>query len=210
MFITTIIITTDMKMKHSIGKKLSAISIIFGIAFPTALFFTIVLPTQTQYNRQFGGHVIIAYDQSTLSGMKQEILLLWKQMNQSFLGDHAQIYNSAFYWEQTYDNSLQAEDRYFTQTINRLDNYNAQYETFIKAGTNIVLGVPLTDWYDKIVQNMRIELAREGGLDWAIRGAYYLKYSPLTWWFPAIIILDILTISLALAFIVWRVTRKSS
>jgi hypothetical protein len=41
------------------------------------------------------------------------------------------------------------------------------------------------DWYDKSI-NLRTEMQREGGLDWAIKGAWLLTYAPaaywLTWW----------------------------
>jgi len=156
-----------------------AIFIVAGVSY-----FAVSLPAQVQYNKAFGGQISITIDQPSISGMSTNLMKLWLTMNATFPGDHTQIYNSYWYWDQTPDNTIASEDRYFRSEIGRLNNYTAQYNAYVKSGQNIVIGLPLTDWYDKVTNNSRHELQRNGGLDWAIQGAWYLKYAPAAYFLP--------------------------
>jgi hypothetical protein len=65
---------------------------------------------------------------------------------------------------------------------------------------NMTNPVYLEDWYYKSIQNFRDEMKRAGGLDWAIKGTWYLNYAPaaywLLWW---LIPLEIVIATLAVA-----------
>jgi hypothetical protein len=138
------------------------------------------LPAKAQYNKLFASHVTMAYDQATFEGMKEQVLILWKQMNETFKGfDYKTTYNTPWFWEQTYDNSLAAQQDYFRQLVKRLDSYSLLHQKMVQ---NITNPVYLEDWYYKSIQNFRDEMKREGGLDWAIKDAWYLNFAPLAYW----------------------------
>jgi hypothetical protein len=146
--------------------------------------FTVQLPVQAQYNRLFGGHVTMAMDQATFEGIEDQINVIWTQMNTTFSGyDYNTSYSSPWYWEQNYENSLAAQQDYFTQINSRINSYKRAYAQMAQNNTNPIL---VEDWYDKSIQNLRTEMQREGGLDWAIKGTWYLNNAPaaywLTWW----------------------------
>ncbi|MEM4704310.1 MAG: hypothetical protein QXJ02_04505 [Candidatus Bathyarchaeia archaeon] len=178
--------------------------LIIIIAIPAAAILAIWLPAQAQYNRLFGGHVTMALDQATFEGIEDQINVIWAQMNSTFSGyDFNTTYCSPWYWEQNYENSLAAQQDYFRQLIRRIDSYQAAYAQMSQNNTNPIL---VEDWYDKSINNLRSEMRREGGLDWAIRGAWFLNYAPLaywlTWWlvpleFGLFIILIALFVSMA-------------
>jgi uncharacterized membrane protein len=154
------------------------------IAVPIVSVFTVWLPAQAQYNRLFGGHVTMAMDQATFEGIEDQIDIIWTQMNTTFSGsDYSATYSSPWYWEQNYENSLAAQQDYFRQIERRIDSYQVAYAQMAQNNTNPIL---VEDWYDKSIQNLRNEMQREGGLDWAIRGTWFLNRAPaaywLTWW----------------------------
>jgi hypothetical protein len=122
----------------------------------------------------------MAYDQATFTGIKEQVLIIWKQMNETFAGrDFLYTWNTPWYWEQTYENSLKAQEDYFRQLVNRLDLYQQTYEKMLQNATNPVL---VEDWYHRSIQNFRDEMKREGGLDWVIHDAWYLNIQPLAYW----------------------------
>jgi hypothetical protein len=119
-------------------------------------------------------------------------------MNETFKDfDYSHTYNTPWYWEQTYDNSLAAQQDYSRQLVNRFDSYIELYNTMVQNMTNPVY---LEDWYYKSIQNFRDEMKRAGGLDWAINGAWYLNYAPAAYWLPWWLIpLEIVIAILAIA-----------
>jgi hypothetical protein len=158
--------------------------VILLIAVPVIAVFTVQLPAQAQYNRLFGGHVTMAMDQATFEGIEDQINVVWTQMNTTFAGyDYNTSYSSPWYWEQNYENSLAAQQDYFNQINRRIASYKLAYAQMAQNNTNPIL---VEDWYDKSIQNLRTEMQREGGLDWAIKGTWYLNNAPaaywLTWW----------------------------
>lgn len=181
-------------------RKISAAAITLWLSIILTLvwaFVFIKLPADAVYNRKFAAKVTMAYDQATFEGMKEQVLLLWREMNETFSGfDYGRTYSTPWYWEQTYDNSLAAQQDYFKQLVRRLESYADLYHKMVSNVTNPVY---LEDWYSKSIQNFRNEMKREGGLDWALKGAWYLNFAPavywLQWWLiPTEIILLIIAI----------------
>jgi hypothetical protein len=161
-------------------KVLAVVLWILVVALIVIGFFVIKLPADAQYNRKFASRVTMAYDQATFEGMKEQVLILWSEMNETFKGfDYDHTYCSPWYWEQTYDNSLSAQQDYLKQLTRRLDSYSELYQKML---TNMTNPVYLEDWYYKSIQNFRDEMKREGGLDWAISGAWYLNFAPAAYW----------------------------
>lgn len=161
-------------------KSIVRASILAFVVFPILVLVFVDLPASAVYNRRFRCHVSMAYDQATFEGMKQQILLLWEEMNNTFQGfDYAQTYNTPWYWEQTYENSLAAQQDYFRQLVVRLDSYSELYKKMLGNSTNPVY---LEDWYHKSIQNFREEMQRAEGLDWVLRDAWYLNFAPLAYW----------------------------
>lgn len=181
--------------------------IILLIIIPIFAVFAVWLPATAQYNRLFGGHVTMALDQATFDGVEDQINIVWTQMNTTFTGyDYTTSYSSPWYWEQNYENSLAAQQDYFRQITNRINSYKQAYHQMSLNNTNPIL---VEDWYDKSIQNLRTEMNREGGLDWAIKGAWYLNNAAaaywLTWWLvPLEIAISIAAIAI---FIRTAITR---
>jgi hypothetical protein len=145
----------------------------------------------------------MAYDQATFEGVEDQITIVWDQMNTTFNGfDYTSTYSSPWYWEQNYENSLAAQQDYLRQITRRIDQYQDAYEQIALNNTNPIL---VEDWYDKSVNNLRSEMQREGGLDWAIRGAWYLTYAQAAYWLLAwlipleMVILTAIIVSLIVA-----------
>ena len=154
---------------------------VIAFVVPMAAYLTITAPADAGYNKKFASHEVMAYDQSTFEGMKEQILFLWKNMNETWQGENlAEVYSSWWYPLQTYDESLQAEADYFRTTITRLDNYIVQYEN-LKADKS-TSPIYIQDWYDSAIKNFRSETSRAGGLCWAIEPAYYLTKQPMAYW----------------------------
>lgn len=146
---------------------------------PALTWFGVEAPAHSGYYRLFGSHVVMALGQATFEGIREQVIVLWKQMNATFAGhDYDVTYNTPFYWDQNYDNSLRAQQDYFRMLIQRIDSYIVQYNQLkVSSGTSL-----LEDWYDKSMRNLRDEMDRMGGLDWAIWGVWYLKYAPTAYW----------------------------
>ena len=163
-------------MRRAIGGFLIAVAVI-----GTILMITMVsLPATAEYNRMFTSHITMAQDQATFDGIKTQINIIWAQMNESFAGDDfATTYNTPWYWDQNYDNSLAAQQDYFVQLVDRIDRYQSAYD---KQVANSTQQTQLTDWYDTSIQNLRTEMDRAGGLDWAINGAWFLNKRPFVYW----------------------------
>ena len=186
---------------------LAAPLIILLIAIPIIAVFTIHLPATARYNRLFGGHVTMAMDQATFEGIEDQINIIWNQMNATFSGyDYNTTYSSPWYWEQNYENTLAAQQDYFRQIVNRINSYKIAYQQIAQNNTNPIL---VEDWYDKSINNLRTEMRREGGLDWAIKGAWYLNNAPaaywLAWWLTPTEIALLLTL---IATVVWTALKR--
>jgi len=177
-------------VEHKIRTMVLLVLLVSVFAVPIAALFAINLPAQAQYNKAFGGQVVIIENQPTTYGMAAQLEKLWVQMNDTFgTTNQNTTYNSGWYWDYTPDNSIAAESIFFHSELQRLDNYSALYTQYVKAGNTTVTGLPINDWYGQVVNESRGELTNGGGagasghgLDWVINGAWYLKYSPAAYW----------------------------
>jgi len=186
---------------------LAGVLIALLIAIPIVAVFVVQLPAMAQYNRLFGGHVTMAMDQATFEGIEDQINIIWSQMNTTFKDfDYNQTYSSPWYWEQNYENSLAAQQDYFTQINRRMNSYKLAYQQMALNNTNPIL---VEDWYDKSINNLRTEMQREGGLDWAIKGAWYITYAPaaywLMWW---LIPLEVALLLAIVAILIWTAIKS--
>jgi len=181
------------------GNILAALCLSATILFSAWMILGVYLPTALEYNRRFGSRVVMTIDQATFSGMNEQLLILWQNMNASFTGrDYAETYGTPWFWELTYDNSLAAQQDYFRRLAHRLDQYE---ESWLKFQTNTTNPVLLEDWYAKAINNMREEMKRAGGLDWALKPAWWLTFRPIAYWWAFILVpTDICLIIAALYF----------
>jgi len=144
-------------------------------------FFCIALPADKAYNSRFGCHVTMAYDQATFEGVREQVIILWRNMNETFGTENLEnIYCTPWWWDQTYDNSLAAQRDYFAMLVKRIDNQIYESEQIL-AGNRTIL-MPYTQWYQEALDSLRAEMMREGGLDWALSGAWYLTFAPAAYW----------------------------
>ncbi len=166
-----------MNVYKGIGTTLMILAIFGAIGFVGLQYFFIVLPADLAYQNKFGSYVQLAYEQSSFEGIVQEVNMIWRNMNESWPTGRDQVYNSPWPWDKTRENSLNAQDRYFSKLLLRTQQYLVQWQA-IQSGKMIVTG----DWYDGAIKNLRTEMKIGGGLAWAIRGAFYLSFYPLAYW----------------------------
>ena len=181
---------------------------IVTVLFPIVCNFAIMFPADAAYNRIFKAHVVMAYDQASFEGIKEQILILWRNMNETFgTEDLEHIYNTPWYWEQTYDNSLKAQTDYFKKLVDRIDKQIYEANQILSGNRTILM--PYNQWYQQALDALRQEMQREGGLDWAIWGAWYLKYAPLAYWMHILYIpIEIALVSLTMFLsIIWAAMR---
>ena len=157
--------------------------------------FGVVVPGNFDYDRQFGQHLKVYFKVSTFEEMREEIVTLWQKMNATFPENHSAVYNSPFYWQRTYDNSLAAQDVYFAAKINRLDLQIAAYNKMIFESDNTAV---LGDWYD----SARTAIIQDGVTeDWVLYPAFILQKYPAIYWFVAWFIPSVVFLLSMLAWI---------
>jgi hypothetical protein len=177
---------------NNMAKRVSAglvvvIVIALMIATPMLFYFGVRMGADKDYNTKFGAHVTMAKDQATFEGMELQIQILYANMNSSFAGrDFNTTYSTWWGPDQTYENSLQAQADYFVQLMKSIDRYIATYDKIINSGNTTAY---INDWYYQAIQNVRNEMNREGGLDWALKNAFYLNLYPTAYWMLAYIII---------------------
>lgn len=190
--------------KEKICGIICAMLIFLLIALPIVGYLFICMPADTTYNRKFRSHTVMAKDQATFEGMEEQIKVLWEEMNKTFAGeDFNATYNTWWPPDKTYDNSLCAQRDYFQQILKSIDRYQGMYEKLLNNSTNPTM---LEDWYYKSISNLRNEMNREGGLDWALKNAWYLNKAPSAYWFlywmiPLEIIIGIFAV---LSWVIWK------
>lgn len=170
--------------------KIFILFVCLMIAFPVAYVFIGVVPANATYNRKFASHVTMAYDQATFEGMLTQINIVWEEMNKTFEGFNFETtYNTWWYPDQTYDNSLAATVDYFVALTSRLKSTITEKEQILNGSKTIV--IPYNQWYQITLEGFRNESRREGGLDWVIRPAWFLSFAPLAYYaFAAIFGMD--------------------
>ncbi|MEN3056298.1 MAG: hypothetical protein ABC527_06910 [Candidatus Methanosuratincola petrocarbonis] len=143
------------------------------------MYFVTALPCYYQYNHKFGSHVVMAYDQATFEGISEQIDVILNNIYVEFEGmDFNRVYNTPFFWEQTYDNSLKAQVDYLNAIKSRTRNYIIQYNNLLNSSNSAML----EDWYHRSIMNLRTEMSRAGGLDWVIKNAWILEKYPFVYY----------------------------
>gem|GEM_PF-2675185 len=161
-------------------RNLAVLFIILAVAIWPVTYFAVALPANYQYTQLYKSHVIMAGDQADFTGVMTQVQTVQNQMLTDFAGHNLNTtWNSYWYWDHTYDNSLQAEQDYFNRLEVRITNYQAIQAKLVSNGT-----VNIQDWIDQSMTSLRNEMNRSGGLDWALYGAWMLTFQPLAaWWF---------------------------
>lgn len=165
-------------MYRGTQRKLAVALLIFAIIFTVAFYLTQNYPTDVAYNRKFGTYVTIATQSASLNRTWNAILIFGNNMHEVFpitKYDYNTTYNcialgplnGGYIWE----NSLAAEEDY-------LIGLNETMPTRIDAvNRNLVGATEQGALYD-----LRNEMNSYGGLDWAVKGAYYTQFAPLVYW----------------------------
>jgi hypothetical protein len=176
------------KRRGSAKSAIGVLLIVLAFVIPIAGYFITVAQAEYQYTNRYGSHATMAYDQATLAGMKAQLLVIQQNMYQDFGTDNATLggtYSAPNVWpwqySRTYDNSLLAEQDYMLAAISRIDQQQAAYNA--QLNSTGVSPISLNDVYNQMVNNTRNELARAGGIDWAIHDAWMLKFNAAAYWF---------------------------
>jgi hypothetical protein len=176
-----------------------AVSVLAGLAIlalmvPLVNYLVVVMPVDTQYNRDFASHVTMAKDQSTFEGMNAQVVIIMDNMQRVFAGhDYNAIFSTWWGPDQTYENSLQAQWDYLENLSTRLMGYAGEYKKMLEGNTTTFL----QDWYHQSIENARREINREGGLDWVLFDAFRLNLHPgaywSQYWIPAFWAIEVMT-----------------
>lgn len=161
--------------------RLVAIVVFLAIAVTvSATLFAMGVGAGIQYSNAFGSDVTMAYDAASLQGIKDQVMIIWNNMNQTFdTGAFKRIYNSGMPWDQVKENSMAYQNVYFNQLI---DQVNQKIEVWDNMKANGTTTYQMDDWLAKVINQTRIEMKREGGLDWVLNGAWYLQEAPVVAW----------------------------
>lgn len=189
-------------MKQAVGAILVVMLIIINIGAYVA----INVPAGVKYSNLFGSYVTLAYTgQPTFDGIASNIQHIYQNMQKQFPTDrydYNTTYNTWTPWGHVYENSLEAQKLYLLDALNRTKYYNSQFNSTSNSS------VKLTDTYNLAITNLRNELrcsqtncrnaTQQDGLDWVLRGAWYLNYAPAAYWDGYILIpVDIVLIIIA-------------
>lgn len=156
--------------------KLAIVIILISMIVAGTMYFTINYNADYQYNRNFGTYVVTATQSAGLNRTWANCLIVWQHMNATFdpskfndtynvipvLGLNADI---------KYENSLAAENDYF-QGLENL--YNTD-QKLLTQSTGFITE-------QQLVYEFRNEMNTYGGVDWAIKGAYYIQEFPTAYW----------------------------
>jgi hypothetical protein len=161
------------KMALTFGIIMTVLASIMS-AYIVSSYFSVTLPANLTYQREFGDDVVMAYDQADFKGISDQLAKIWTKMNQTFVdADYAHTYcDINFYpWSNNlvYSNSLKCQNDYFVRMNSSLAynsecKYNATFRPFM--------------WDEfKALNDTRNEMKREGGLDWALRGCWIQRFN---------------------------------
>lgn len=161
---------------------LAIVMIALAFILPISMYLMISMPVDTKLNQKFGSHASMAYDQATFEGMKEQLNVIWTEMNNTWKDVDAwsTTYNTWWGPDQAYDNSLMAQNDYFKRMNQRLDNVLLEQDQILNHNKTIMTSY--NQWYQQALNDTRIELKRSGGILWVITPAYYLSFAPLAYW----------------------------
>lgn len=179
--------------------------IVFGIllvaviGWPVYYLVAYNIPADVTYARAFDSPMEMALDYADFEQMRDGVMQVWNTMNQTWSGeDYTQIYSSWWGPDQTFVNSMAAQNRYFEGLIKRLN------ETIIEKqliqSRNITIMIPYSQWEQQTLQSFRNESLRTGGPLWVVRDAWYMRYAGLVAFWPLYFLL--LEILLVIALII--------
>lgn len=155
--------------------------IILGVAFPIAAHFVIAVPVGATYNRLFRSNAIMLDDMATFEGMQTQLNKLQRVTESAFVGlDPNETFDTPWYWDFTYDHSLQAQYDYYNQLNVRFDEAILE-KNQILTGEKVILS-PYAQWYQETLESLRDEIRREGGILWVTKNAWFLYNHPIAYW----------------------------
>ncbi len=166
---------------YKIARIVCVTLIVLAIIVPLYGLFGIAAPASAQFNRKFEAHETMAHDSASFEKMREQIMIIWENMNDTWNPeDFSSIYNTWWYPEQTYENSLQATNDYYAGLIARIDATMEEMHQ-IEIGNKTIL-TPYNAYYNDMLDSFRNETVDKGGLLWAIDGAWYLSFAPAAYW----------------------------
>jgi hypothetical protein len=184
------------------GTLIAVFLIILTAIFLLIMIFGVILPAQKQYNDAFGADVNMATQgATTLTGpnsIQYYVNIIWANMNQTFNPNTLRTtYNTPWGWDQTYQNSLAAENSYLNTLNVSITQRQAMVDKALQTGNYLI------DPVQNAINQTRQEMNAYGGLDWAIHDAWYLQNASFAYWAPwyLIIIIIVGAIMTFLAFI---------
>jgi hypothetical protein len=157
--------------------KIIVVVLIAALIMTGAVYFGVNYNADWQYNREFGTYVVVATQSSSLNRTWANTLTVWQHMNETF--------PNVDKWNETYnviplfglnadlkfENTIAAENDYFQglQTLYNDDLITLKNNTGFNTEMNLVY-------------EYRNEANANGGMDWAIKGAYYIQNYQLAYW----------------------------
>lgn len=165
-----------------------------------------IAPANAQFNKKFGAHETMAHDSATFNKMREQIMIIWINMNSTWNPrDFNNLYNTWWYEDQSYENSLQATNDYFEGLVSRIDATIMELEHWNYSQSHLQ---PYNAYYQSQLDAFRNETFDAGGLLWAIRGCWYLSFQPaayyfLFWYLPLLAGLVIAAIILIATSVDW-------
>lgn len=147
------------------------------------------IPAEYHYNNAIGNYIEFAKQQSTFDGMRQGVLVIKEKTN--ILFPDKGVYNSGFYWDFVYKNTITAQEVCYNQIIDRINTLEATYN---RAALDTRDPTLLKDWYAEARQNILYEMNSNGlgiyncSLSYVVSQAYMVKYEPLSYWLAFYII----------------------
>jgi hypothetical protein len=159
-------------LKGYVAATLIILALCIAIGQPIVQFFTVGIQAEIDYKQKFGDDVVMLYDSSSFEGQHDYLMIIWNRMNETFSEKPlSQYYSSGMWWDQTPSNTLDAQNKWFNgalMSINRYINQTQQPNQFIS--------------YQTLLNQSRQELKANGGVDWALKGAYMLEFHPNWAW----------------------------
>lgn len=158
--------------------------LICGVIGTVVWYVAIDIPAGVDYNRAFGSDVTMAvYGATTLTGpesIQDYVNRIWVDMNATFdMRNAANIYNSGYFWDFIPENTMLKQNSYFQSLNTSINQRQALVDSVIEKGNYFG-----TDPIQTAINQTRYEMNAYGGLDWVIKGAWFLQYAPLAYWSP--------------------------
>jgi hypothetical protein len=165
---------------------------------PLSGYFVVNAPAaNSEFYRVFAFHEQMIYNQSTLEGIESQILAIWQEMNRTWpdVNKWNTTWNTFWFPDQTYGNSLMAENDYLGNTVRRIDKAMMDMQTANETDSTLI---PYEQYYQQTVQN---ETQNLGDLFHSIRGVWYLQFAPLANWIWGLEVLWIIVLTIGAVII---------